>query len=81
MDEGLMKDPKLLREYEGAFDNEEKIVNFLKLDSGKFSIELGVVYFDDFFKPVENGKERDIYRFDEEYRRTWYLGANSCHGN
>lgn len=59
MDEGLMKDPKLLREYEGAFDNEEKIVNFLKLDSGKFSIELGVVYFDDlsFSNPLKMARK------------------------
>lgn len=59
MDEGLSKDSKLLREYENSFDNEEKIVNSLKLDADSFSIAPGIVYFEElsFSNPLKKARK------------------------
>ena len=59
MDEGLAQDSVLLREYEDSFDNEEKIVNSLKLDSDSFSITVSVVNFEDlsFSNPLRTARK------------------------
>lgn len=59
MGEGLAQDSVLLREYEDSFDNEEKIVNSLKLDSDSFSITVSVVNFEDlsFSNPLRNARK------------------------
>lgn len=59
MDEGLAQDSVLLREYEDSFDNEEKIVNSLKLDSDSFSITVSVINFEDlsFSNPLRTARK------------------------
>lgn len=59
MDAEFRKDAKLIKEYEETFDNEERVVNSLKITSDSFSIDVGVVDFEDisFSEPTIKGRK------------------------
>lgn len=62
MDADLKENPKLLQEYDEVFDNEEKIVNSLKINHDSFSIRPEVVAFKDISvsSPVKKSR-KDTY--------------------
>ena len=49
--EEMRANPQLAEEYENTFDSEEKVSNSIKLDKSKFTIDPGVVDFDDLLVP------------------------------
>lgn len=59
MEEGLLKNQKLLSEYEEVFDNEEKIVNSLQIDAESFVLSSGVVSFKNlsFSNPLKKSRK------------------------
>ena len=59
MNEELLENEDLLDEYEGSFSSEEKISHAMKLSKESFSIDIGVVDFDDLLipEPMKTGRK------------------------
>lgn len=59
MNEDLLENEDLLDEYEGSFSSEEKISHAMKLSKESFSIDIGVVDFDDLLipEPMKTGRK------------------------
>ena len=59
MKEDLLENEDLLDEYEGSFSSEEKISHAMKLSKESFSIDIGVVDFDDLLipEPMKTGRK------------------------
>lgn len=59
MNEDLLENEDLLDEYEGSFSSEEKISHAMKLSKESFSIDVGVVDFDDLLipEPMKTGRK------------------------
>lgn len=59
MNEDLLENEDLLDEYEGSFSSEEKISHAMKLSKESFSINIGVVDFDDLLipEPMKTGRK------------------------
>ena len=51
MIEEMRANPKLAEEYEQTFDSEEKVSNSIKIDKDSFTLDTGVVDFDDLLVP------------------------------
>lgn len=49
--EDMRANPQLAEEYEQVFDSEEKVSNSIKIDKSNFTIDMGVVDFDDLLVP------------------------------
>ena len=62
MTDDMRGNPQLLEEYENTFDSEEKISQAVKVTKEEFTIETGVVDFDDILVPDSMKKSRkDTY--------------------
>lgn len=59
MTDDMRANPKLAEEYENTFDSEEKIANAIKMSQDEFTIDTGVVSFDDLIIPdsVKKGRK------------------------
>lgn len=51
MIEEMRANPQLAEEYEQTFDSEEKVSNYIKIDKDSFTLDTGVVDFDDLLVP------------------------------
>lgn len=58
----MRANPKLVSEYEDAFDAEERVSNALKVSKGDFTLDVGVVEFDSLLipEPIKRGR-KDSY--------------------
>ena len=59
MEEGLVKNARLMKEYEDTFDNEERVVHALDLTENKFKLDTGVISFTDigFSEPLKKARK------------------------
>lgn len=57
--EEIKSNPKLLKEYEEVFENDEKVLHTINIDSDSFSLSVGVVLFSEisFSEPLKNARK------------------------